>query len=256
MAVNLTKLRRWKSVKGQLKSKHNINVHFSDKSLGYMTAYRYICKSDKEALHTENHPDLRDIDSPRTKACMEANKAKNSATRKSGELKRWISSKGTEVSLAKVKTKSLTFTNVAEYILDSRIRLYTSLQAVALTRRQEGEKDIFSFLTKNTSKSVQKLIECVWSMHGAAEKGKFRNYFQNRKVCLNWKPRIYCHMQWEMAASCMPSTFLEQYQQICLSCCCSWEGLQETSKYLPCWTIQLWKRFYFRALGTNFQLFH
>ena len=76
MAVNLTKLRRWKSVKGQLKSKHNINVHFSDKSLGYMAAYRYICKSDKEALHTENHPDLRDIDSPRTKACMEANKAK------------------------------------------------------------------------------------------------------------------------------------------------------------------------------------
>ena len=60
---------------------------------------------------------------------MNANKAKNSATRMSGELKRSLSSKGTEVTLAEVKTKRLTFTNVAEYILDNRIRPYTSLQA-------------------------------------------------------------------------------------------------------------------------------
>ena len=76
MAVNMTKLRRWKSVKEQLKSKHNINVHFSDKLLGYIAAYRYICKSDKGVPHNENNPDLRDIGSPRTKACMEAIKAK------------------------------------------------------------------------------------------------------------------------------------------------------------------------------------
>ena len=67
MAVNMSKLRCWKSVKEQLKSKHNINVHFYDKSLGYIAAYRYICKSGKEALHSENHPDLRDIGSPEPK---------------------------------------------------------------------------------------------------------------------------------------------------------------------------------------------
>ena len=43
MAINMTKLGRWKSVKEQLKLKHNINVHFSDKSLGYIAVYRYIC---------------------------------------------------------------------------------------------------------------------------------------------------------------------------------------------------------------------
>ena len=59
----------------QLKSKHNINVHFFDKSIGYIAAYRYICKSDKNVLHSENHPDLRDIGSPRTKAYMKSNKA-------------------------------------------------------------------------------------------------------------------------------------------------------------------------------------
>ena len=86
MAVNMTKLLRGKSVKEQIKSKHDIKVNFSDESLGYIAAYRYICKSDKEVLHSENHPDLRDICSPRTKACMKANKAKNSATRKSVNL--------------------------------------------------------------------------------------------------------------------------------------------------------------------------
>ena len=43
MAVNMTKPRRCqKWVKEQLKSKLNINVHFSDKSLGYFAAYRCI----------------------------------------------------------------------------------------------------------------------------------------------------------------------------------------------------------------------
>ena len=105
MAVNMTKLRCWKSVKEQLKSKHDINVHFSGKSLGYIATYRYICKSGKEVLHSENHPDLRGIGSPRTKAYMKVNKAKNSVTWKSGELKHSLSAKGTKVSLAKVKTK-------------------------------------------------------------------------------------------------------------------------------------------------------
>ena len=54
MTVNMTKLRHWKSVKEQLKSKHNIYVPFYDKSLGYVAAYSYICKCDKEVLHSEN----------------------------------------------------------------------------------------------------------------------------------------------------------------------------------------------------------
>ena len=76
MLINITKLQRWKSVKEQLKSKHNINVHFCDKPFGYIANYRYICKSNKEVLHKGNHPDLRYIGSPRTKAYMKPNKAK------------------------------------------------------------------------------------------------------------------------------------------------------------------------------------
>ena len=131
----MTKLRPLKSVKVRLKSKHNINVHFFDKSFGYIRAYRYISKSEEKVLHSENQSHLRDIGSSRIKAFMKANKAKNSTTHKPGELKRSFSSKGTEVSLSKFKTKRLKFTNVAEYILENRIRSYTSLQAKALNRR-------------------------------------------------------------------------------------------------------------------------
>ena len=107
---------------------------------------------------------------PEPKPAWKPLRQKNSVTRKSGELKRSLSSKGTTVFLGKVKTKRLTFTNVAEYIFGNRIRSYTSLQAIALTRRQEGENNLFSFLARNTSKSVQELIIRVWNTHSAAEK--------------------------------------------------------------------------------------
>ena len=93
MAVNITKLRRLKSVKKKLKSKHNINMNFSYKFLSYIAAYSYTCKSVREVLHSENHLDNRDISSPKNKACMKVNKAKSSATQMSRELKRSPSSK-------------------------------------------------------------------------------------------------------------------------------------------------------------------
>ena len=73
-------------------------------------------------------------------------------------------------------------TNVAEYILIKRIRSYTSLQAIALTRRQEDEKYFFGFLARNTGKSVQNLLECVWSMYGAAEKENSEIISRTEKV--------------------------------------------------------------------------
>ena len=95
-------------------------------------------------------------------------------------------------------------------------------------------------------------MEHAW----CSRKGKFRNYFQNRKVGFNRKPRMDCHMQWEMAASCMSSTFLEQYQQICLWCCCSSTlGERPTPKYFPFWTVQLWKIFPLEPLEQIFNCF-
>ena len=45
-----------------------------------------------------------------------------------------------------------------------------SLQDIALTCRQEGEKDFFNFLARNTSKSVQEVIGYLWKIYGVAER--------------------------------------------------------------------------------------
>ena len=106
-------------------------------------------------LPSENHPNLRNISSPRTKACMKPTRQKNSVTWISGEFESSLSSNGTAISPGKVKTKRLTFTNVTEYIRGNTIRSYTSLKAITLTRRQKGEKNLFIIRTRNTSKSAQ-----------------------------------------------------------------------------------------------------
>ena len=64
---------------------------------------------------------------------MKARKAKNSASQRSGEIKCSLSSKGTEVSLAKVNTKCL---GVAEYIIDNRIRSQSARYSFNLQARR------------------------------------------------------------------------------------------------------------------------
>ena len=170
MIISTSKLRRWKSVKDYLAQKYRIVVNFSDKSLGYVAGYRYICKSDAAVLHSANHTDLQNIGSPRTKTCMSVNRTKNSVIRRSSENKRSSLEPSKGGPPEKKKSKRLTFTDVGEYILDNNIRSYTSLQAIAMRRREEGEKDLFGFLARNTSKNVQDLIERVWSMRDASNK--------------------------------------------------------------------------------------
>ena len=58
------------------------------------------------------------------------------------------------------------------------------LQAVALTRSQEDEKDFFSFLARNTNKNVQDFIECVWNMHGTPEKENSETFSRTWKLVL------------------------------------------------------------------------
>ena len=63
-----------------LKSDHGILVHFSTKSLGYVAAYRFVCKSDEDVLHSAAHPDLQPIGTlPVTKKYKQTNNKKASS---------------------------------------------------------------------------------------------------------------------------------------------------------------------------------
>ena len=58
MAVKLKKRGRWLQVKRYLSQKFHIEVHFSDRHNTYYSAYKYVTKSDLEAVHSVGHPDL------------------------------------------------------------------------------------------------------------------------------------------------------------------------------------------------------
>ena len=47
-------------------------LNFSDKHDTYYYAYKYVCKSDKDVLLSQNHPNLDAGGSPSTKSCVKA----------------------------------------------------------------------------------------------------------------------------------------------------------------------------------------
>ena len=56
------------SVKNRIAQKYGIQVNFSDKHNFYLSSYRYVCKSDQEVAHSDNHPPgLLTAASPKTK---------------------------------------------------------------------------------------------------------------------------------------------------------------------------------------------
>ena len=72
MSIKLGGPKRWNPIKCTLFEKHGVVVNFSESTENYYAAYRYVCKTDENVAHSSNHPDLKDIGSPKTKKCMKA----------------------------------------------------------------------------------------------------------------------------------------------------------------------------------------
>jgi len=86
MAVKLAKRGRWLQVRNYMDEKYGIQVNFSDNHSSHYTAYRYVTKEDREALHSPEHPDLSDV-VPRTEAIITSRKKKAKAKGK-GQAKK------------------------------------------------------------------------------------------------------------------------------------------------------------------------
>ena len=148
---NVSKLRRWKSVKDKLKLDHRVSVHFSAKSVSYVVADRYVCKFDKDVLQNADHPDLQTIGtSPITKKCMQANNKKTSSQKRATLSHTFTSPAKTQ---NKNKTKKLGYNDVAEYVLDTNIKTLNELQSIASKSKNEGKKELGFYL-----KTVQKML--------------------------------------------------------------------------------------------------
>ena len=108
-------------------------------------------------FHSREHPNLKDVGSPKTKRGIQANRNK----RKS-------SSQDRPSSTAYNKQQRLTNLNVAEFLVENNVKTETELFAHAKIQKEGGKKDLASFCLNRSSKSLQDLITNTWKMEGAS----------------------------------------------------------------------------------------
>ena len=150
--ITLTGVKKWLSVKNNVMKRHNIVLHFSDSHNQYIYAYRYVCKSDVEVVHSPGHPDLSTIGSPRTKASTSANR-EVSRKRKSMDIVTFNQERGG----SKAKRR-LTKLEVSDFIIKNHIKNLQELFAKADTRKQEGECDLATYIFSRSHKALVELI--------------------------------------------------------------------------------------------------
>ena len=142
---------------------HKLSVNFSDKYNVYLSAYRYVCKSDQEVTHSENHArGLFTGVSPKTKKSIKRFRAVCATKKKSIERE-------SSCAVPK-KRKSLTNLDLAELILERGIRSYIELLAIAEERKTTGQMDIAKFVFKRNEKILSELVNKIRQMESAKEK--------------------------------------------------------------------------------------
>ena len=148
--VEVTGVKKWLSVKNNIRRTHKIVVNFSDMHTRYIYAYRYVCKSDQEVVHSPGHPDLSNVGSPRTKA---GTKALQQAS-----WKRKNGSKQCANESCSSKSRRLTNLQVSDFIVANNITTLMQLFAKAELQKQECECDLALFLFSRSQKLLGELV--------------------------------------------------------------------------------------------------
>ena len=161
--ILMSDVKKWASIPDRIQEIYGIRVHFSEgkeeHENHYNSAYKYITKEDTEVYHSDDHPNLADAKSPRTKHAMAANKRRAS----SKALNFGASSSHT------FKRPRLTEREVGNFIVKHEIRTYTELLAVADEREEAGENDLSDFVWKRKEEWLMGCIKKAW------EKSKARD---------------------------------------------------------------------------------
>ena len=177
MALKFNMNKRCLYAKKSLVERHGISVHFSDNHDNYYSAYRYATKSDKEAFHSDDHPNLVDARSPKTKAGTKS-------LRKSMAEKRLAkNSKGAcPSSSGNPKRKSLSKLDVSQLLIDQNIHNDIELLSLAHTQKEEGKVDLAEFILKKTPKALNDLCALgEWKLPITPLKGKRKPEWKSLK---------------------------------------------------------------------------
>ena len=163
LCMRLSAPKRWKAVKEKICSDHGIMLHFSDKHDTYYYAYKYVCKSDKDVLLSQNHPNLDAVGSPSTKSCVKAYRQ----SRKKNAASTQNTTHGQDNNGKPNKIRRLSNLEVSEFLLEHNIKRQTELFAIANQQKKEGKKDLANFVLSRSCKSLNDIMENTWKMHNA-----------------------------------------------------------------------------------------
>ena len=146
MALKLAKRGRWLQVRNYFDEKFGVQVNFSDNHNSYYTAYRYVTKEDREALHSSGHPDLTDA-VPRTEAAITSRKRKVKDKGKGQGKKR------------SQRSERLSVYDVCQIVQHKGITSRLELVCLAVEQNREGKSSLAQFIANRRNKAVEEAIE-------------------------------------------------------------------------------------------------
>ena len=150
LAIKLDKVRRWFAIKRRLSNEWGIEVNFSGSHDNYYSAWKYVTKTDKNFVQSNDHPDLNAATAPRTGAAT-SKKRKNCNSKNAPKPK---------------KSKLDNFT-ISETILNKNIKTPNELMALANAQKQNGKTDLAEFILDKGIKKISDLLETTWAMNNA-----------------------------------------------------------------------------------------
>lgn len=171
LCVKLSGPRRWKPIKQKVAEEHGAILHFSSSHDMYDTAFKYVCKSDKDVFLSPNHPNLMEIGSPKTKKCVKvfrdkARKRKSDESESKSETNDVVRKDETG---SKNKIRRLSNLEVSEFLVKNNVKHTNELFALAKERQSAGNKDLANYVLSRSSKKIDELLENTWRMEGAKE---------------------------------------------------------------------------------------
>ena len=130
-------------------AQRGVVVHFQERAdvVNYVGAYIYVCKSDRDVLHSDPHPDLDNVVQYRTANASAANRRGRNARNEGA--------------------KKLTNLKVMMIIRSKGIKDETALLALAEDNFEEGHTALMEFLANTPERKYKELISKVWKIAGS-----------------------------------------------------------------------------------------
>ena len=149
MVLKLEKRTRWIRVRKFLDNSFGIKVNFSSHHNTYYSQYKYTTRDDADAVHSNDHPDLKTAPPPKTEQAIHSNK-------RSGE------SCGQRKNTAKRGRRR----GLSAKKITSRLQL----MAFAAAQNREGKKDLSEFICNRGGKAVDECLAVALELSTAEEK--------------------------------------------------------------------------------------